>query len=137
MGYIGTSMPDDIGNLLTLFVQCNLHTILRVRNLYPQSSFQRRRVFLHLCWWCTCFEVEEYVSELCASLRPAIARNRVRRVVVPISDEKGVFERYIIDFLNDPQHFSKFGQKEIEDAFGLALKKLEVSSMFSTSDVAG
>ena len=45
--------------------------------------------------------MEKYVSAICESLRPAIRRNRLRRVLVPIFESGGVRERYAFEFPND------------------------------------
>jgi len=121
------SNGDGVTEVLAKFLQCALFTVLKVRGLYPEGSFQRRQVFGHLCWWSTCKEVDDYVSCLCDSLRPAIFRNRLRRVLIPIFEGSRLRERYVIEFPADPQLLTGNSEAEIYHAFGLALTKLEMS----------
>jgi len=120
-----------------LFVQCALYTVLRVRGVYPEESFRRRRIFGHPCWWSESAEVEEYVTRLCDSLRPAICRDRLRRVLIPMHAADGALqERYTIEFPGDPQRLAEYGPEEVERALALVLTKLEMSPAFLNNSVA-
>mmetsp|Transcript_40234 Transcript_40234/g.124729 ORF Transcript_40234/g.124729 Transcript_40234/m.124729 type:complete len:224 (+) Transcript_40234:63-734(+) len=122
-------MSDEISELLVLFLKCMLFTVLKARGLYPEESFRRQQALGHPCWWSTCAEVEDYVSALCESLRPAISRNRLQRLLVAVKEASGALrERYALEFLAAPQRLAGHSLEEIYHALGLALTKLEMSS---------
>eukprot|EP00420_Gonyaulax_spinifera_P027179 CAMPEP_0197901548 /NCGR_PEP_ID=MMETSP1439-20131203/51290_1 /TAXON_ID=66791 /ORGANISM="Gonyaulax spinifera, Strain CCMP409" /LENGTH=171 /DNA_ID=CAMNT_0043522521 /DNA_START=67 /DNA_END=579 /DNA_ORIENTATION=+ len=123
-------MTDDINELLVLFLKCVVFTVLRVRGVYPEESFKRQSVMGHPCWWSTCSEVEDYVSTLCDTLRSAVARHRLRRVLIPIHEASGLLrERYAVEFMSEPQRLASCSPEDISHALGLALTKLEMSPM--------
>eukprot|EP00927_Polykrikos_kofoidii_P062068 TRINITY_DN56894_c0_g1_i1.p1 TRINITY_DN56894_c0_g1~~TRINITY_DN56894_c0_g1_i1.p1 ORF type:complete len:257 (-),score=47.08 TRINITY_DN56894_c0_g1_i1:44-814(-) len=120
---------EDINERLVLFVQCALFTVLRVSGAYPAESFHRRRLFgSYFCWWSGCAEVDEYVTTLCESLRPAIARDRLRRLLVPLRGQSGeLLERYAIEFTSEPYRLAACSNDEICNSLARALAKLELS----------
>ncbi|CAK0895324.1 unnamed protein product [Prorocentrum cordatum] len=122
-------MQDDVYDSLVLFLQSALFTVLRVRGVYPEDSFHRKPVLGHRpSWWSSLREVEEYVCGLCESLRPAMRRDRLRRVLVPICEVSGdLSERYIVEFPADPQLMAACSDEEVYDSLGDALTKLEMS----------
>ncbi|CAE7939879.1 unnamed protein product, partial [Symbiodinium necroappetens] len=70
-----------IGDTLILFLQCAIFTVLKVRELYAPASFERQRLLEHDVWWNTCVDVEDYVVKLATSLRSAINRDRLSRLL--------------------------------------------------------
>jgi len=131
-------MSDDIHDVLVLFLKCAIFTILRIRGAYPGESFKRRRVFNHLCWWSECTEVEKYVSEVCDSVRPAISRDRLRRVLIPIFNFTGnLQERYAIEFPSGVQGLPADSSEEFHRALVVALIKLELSPSYFAGNSLG
>ncbi|CAE8621843.1 unnamed protein product [Polarella glacialis] len=119
----------DINNLLVLFLEAAIFTILKVRGLYHPHSFKRQNVLGHCTWWSSCPSVESYVLSLCESLRPAISRDRLHNLVLNIHNAKGCLkERFVISFPLDPQVLAQRGADDLTQALGLALTQLEMSS---------
>jgi len=120
-------MHDDISDLLSVFLQCSIYTILKARGVYPEDSFKRRRVFGHLAWWTDCVEVEDYTTRLCESLRVALTQNRLRRMLLPIYTAGVLRERYAIEFLGSIYSLDALESEELNQALVLAITKLEMS----------
>ncbi|CAE7554968.1 REV7 [Symbiodinium sp. CCMP2592] len=117
-----------IGDTLILFLQCAIFTVLKVRELYAPASFERQRLLEHDVWWNTCVEVEDYVVKLATSLRSAINRDRLSRLLIDVLENGQVAERFAIDFPRDPQLLMAKPLDEVVSAFRSSLVKLEMSA---------
>eukprot|EP00929_Paragymnodinium_shiwhaense_P103662 TRINITY_DN67326_c0_g1_i1.p1 TRINITY_DN67326_c0_g1~~TRINITY_DN67326_c0_g1_i1.p1 ORF type:complete len:127 (+),score=21.90 TRINITY_DN67326_c0_g1_i1:139-519(+) len=107
----GASAGADISDRLVLFLQCAVFTVLRVRGLYPADSFFRRRTPFggQLVWWSACEAVEDYVVGVCDSLRQALARDRLRRLLLwTVDQNRGSEARYVITMPAEPQLLARW-----------------------------
>ncbi|CAJ1360274.1 unnamed protein product [Effrenium voratum] len=120
----GMPTQPNIGELLSLFLQCAIFTILKVHQLYDPGSFSRLWMLEQDVWWSNCAEVEDYVVGLCESLRPAVNRNRLKRVMIDVLGASSL--RYVLSFPHDPQQL--LANKELMRELKAQLTKLEVSA---------
>lgn len=94
-------MPPQITEsteVLVLFLQSVVFTVLKVHSLYAPQSFQRCRLRqLGDVWWSNSVQVEDYVTSLCESLAPAINRNRLKTVRLHVQAD-GRCQCYVVSF---------------------------------------
>jgi mitotic spindle assembly checkpoint protein MAD2B len=79
-------------------VEIALHTLLCIQNIYPPSTFARRRAHGVPVYQSRHPQVREYISEICSLLGKEVEKGHARRVTVVIKDMGGLpLERWIFD----------------------------------------
>lgn len=75
-----------------------LHTLLCIRNIYPPTTFARRRAHGVPVYQSRHPQVREYISEVCALLGKEVEKGSARRVTVVMKNTSGLpLERWIFD----------------------------------------
>ena len=75
-----------------------LHTLLCIRNIYPPTTFARRRAHGVPVYQSRHPQVREYISEVCSLLGKEVEKGVARRVTVVIKNTSGLpLERWIFD----------------------------------------
>ncbi|KAK4686736.1 hypothetical protein P7C73_g3380, partial [Tremellales sp. Uapishka_1] len=89
----------EIAQTLASFLEVALHTLLCIRQVYPPSTFTRRRAHSVPVYQSRHPQVREYVSEVCALIGKEMLQANVSRVTVVIKavDTGLPLERFIID----------------------------------------
>ncbi|WWD18736.1 hypothetical protein CI109_103190 [Kwoniella shandongensis] len=89
----------EIADAITSFLEISLHTILCIRQVYPPSTFTRRRAHSCPVYQSRHPLVRSYISEVISSISPEIQSGRLRRLTLVIKGvEDGLpRERMIFD----------------------------------------
>ena len=75
-----------------------LHTLLCIRNIYPPTTFARRRAHGVPVYQSRHPQVREYISEVCGLLGKEVEKGTARRLTIVIKDTGGLpLERWIFD----------------------------------------
>eukprot|EP01116_Phalansterium_solitarium_P005235 TRINITY_DN16691_c0_g1_i1.p1 TRINITY_DN16691_c0_g1~~TRINITY_DN16691_c0_g1_i1.p1 ORF type:complete len:245 (+),score=68.78 TRINITY_DN16691_c0_g1_i1:121-855(+) len=85
-------------DVLCEFFEVVVHSILFVRDLYPKAVFERRRKYNLPVMMSRSPELNEYIVEVVASLRPWLEKSLIERFGVVIADKLGEpLERFMIE----------------------------------------
>ncbi|KAK8858845.1 hypothetical protein IAR55_003075 [Kwoniella newhampshirensis] len=89
----------EIADAITSFLEISLHTLLCIRQIYPPSTFTRRRAHSCPVYQSRHPLVRSYISEVIASISPEIHEGRLRRMTMVVKGvEDGLpRERMIFD----------------------------------------
>ncbi|WVQ84363.1 hypothetical protein IAT38_006515 [Cryptococcus sp. DSM 104549] len=89
----------EIADAITSFLEIALHTILCIRNIYPPSTFTRRRAHSVPVYQSRHPSVRAYISQVIAAISPEIHQGRLRRLTVVVKRvEDGLpLERMVFD----------------------------------------
>lgn len=86
-------------NLLTLPVEVTLHTILYLRQIYPPTTFSRRRAHGVPVYQSRHPQVREYIAEIVSLLSKELANGNLKRVSVVVKSAASglALERFLVD----------------------------------------
>ncbi|KAL7420084.1 hypothetical protein Q5752_005049 [Cryptotrichosporon argae] len=94
---LGLSFKETV-EALSSFLEVALHTILYLRQIYPPTTFARRRSHGVPVYQSRHPDVRAYVADVVHAIAREMGRGAVRRVTVVVKDTQGLpLERFIFD----------------------------------------
>jgi hypothetical protein len=81
---------DDLVDLLSEFVECVVHIVLKVRNIYPAEIFEKRNKYGVSIWHSRHPDINEYIRKVIMNAKPILATNVLDRFLLAAYDSQGV-----------------------------------------------
>jgi len=127
----------EIVDIVVEFIEVAIHTILFVREVYPNALFERCRKYDIPVQKSRSPLVSNYISTIVSSMHPWLEKGELEKVVIAIlNKDKQLIERFVfeIEGICSPDAKRIIDLQKLEDHFRAVLLKINLSDSMIMSD---